>query len=80
MSKNNGFTSGGFDSFPNLYHDQQRVHEIVTWPRNMLENRMAEYTRFLQREDLMPRAAQAATNILGAMCLELSWRNANGER
>lgn len=62
------------DPMPPIYHDLNRIHEVANWPQAMLEERMAEYTKFLQRPDIMPRAQQASLKLLGLMAFEHSYR------
>lgn len=73
-----GFTTEGYESFPSLYHDSERIHDITNWTPKMLNDRVTEYTEFLQRDELMPRARQTATRLLGQMAYELTCREAEG--
>lgn len=70
-----GFTGNGFESFPALYHDGQRIHSVTEWPQDMLEGRINEYGAFLQRDRLMPRAQKAANHILDHLIFELAARD-----
>lgn len=68
------FTGEGFEVFPSIYQDNQRVKEVAEWPDVYLETKVTEYWQFLMREDLMPRARQAAHRILEHLGFEIDWR------
>lgn len=72
--ENDGFTTGAREKFPNLHADYQQVGEFASWPQNALERLYAEYTDFVKRDDLMPRAANSADTILAHLAFELAYR------
>lgn len=69
-----GFTGNGFESFPALYHDTERLHSVTEWPTDMLDERMMQYGKFLDG-DTMPRAKQTATRILDHLLFEAACRD-----
>ena len=69
------FTTEGYESFPSLYQDTQRLHEVGEWPYDVLENRVNEYGAFLTRQDLMPRAKATANRLLDHYLFELAYRD-----
>lgn len=70
----NGFTSEGFESFPSLYHDTERIHTVLEWPSEVLISRITEYAKFAARTDNMPRAQETADRILSHMQFEVGQR------
>lgn len=71
---NEGFTSQGFEPFPNTMADQERLHSITEWSDELLEDKVYEYWQFLERKDLMPRAIAAANRMLLHMGYEVDCR------
>lgn len=70
-----GFTSEGYAPMPPLYHDQERIHDVVAWPAAMLTSRIVEYTEFMQQDPApMPRAQAIASRLLQHMLKEEEWR------
>lgn len=65
---------GGFESFPSLYADGLQTGEFSEWKTPFLLDRYNEYTQFLQRPDLMPRAQTEAARILLHLTFELDYR------
>lgn len=70
-----GFTSSGYESFPSLHVDNKLVAEFSSWPIENLEHRVNEYTAFLQRPDLMPRAREQAERVREHILFELAYRD-----
>lgn len=65
------------DVFPNLHSDTTWVEDVADErrvPTPVLERKIGEYTSFLERTDLMPRALKAANYILDRMMFELAAR------
>lgn len=74
MSKDAHFTGEGFDSFPSLYHDEQRLQNVMNWPSNQLADKVREYAHFLRQPDNMPRAQQTAQRIFNRLAFEVGQR------
>lgn len=68
------FSGDGFTSFPNIYEDNKRVSEFSGLEQPVLERKLGEYTLFLQRNDLMPRARATGERILNHLIFEQTWR------
>lgn len=68
------FASEGHESFPNIYQDYEQAHEFSLWPTEALQERLQEYSAFLQRKDLMPRARDYSERLIGHLVFELLWR------
>lgn len=65
------FTGNGFEPMPALYHDQERIHNVVNWTGSMLTQRIIEYTEFINRDPVpMPRALKTARRLLQHMVFE----------
>lgn len=61
-------SSKGFDAWPPIHQDEQRIHEVVEWSDEMLYDRILWYTSFLVNEkSLQERGKKAAEYILGRM-------------
>lgn len=62
---------------PNLYGDGQRYHELSnehTWPDELIEERITEYSDFISTDDKMPRATTEAQRLLGHFVFESMYR------
>jgi len=70
-----GFTSEGFESFPNTYMDNKHISGISTMPDSVLERKTYEYGAFLQRTDIMDRARAIGDRILNHLLFELAYRD-----
>ena len=68
------FAGEGFDAFPSLYADNKLVGEFSAWDRDVLDQRIRDYERFLQKDDLMPRARSEAERIVGHLVFEVMYR------
>lgn len=68
------FSSAGRDVFPNLYGDAMQIHDLVEWPKEAIEDRIRDYSDFLERKDLMPRARNEAGRLIGHYVFELMCR------
>jgi glycine betaine/choline ABC-type transport system substrate-binding protein len=71
------FSSEGFTSFPNTYEDNKHVANISDLEQPVLEWKLGEYTAFLQRDDLMPRAREVGGRVLNHLIFEQTWRFTN---
>jgi hypothetical protein len=69
-----GFTTEGFQPFPNTYADLQHLGEITEWDEARLRNKLEEYWGFIGRDDIMPRAREAAQRILEHLGFEVDMR------
>lgn len=72
--EDSGFTTEGHESFPNIHSDYEQVHEFSLWPQEALEERFTEYSSFLERKDLMPRAREYAGRVAAHLVFELMYR------
>lgn len=69
-----GFVGEGvFESFPNLYADNQQVAELSMWPPAALQHKLGEYATFLARDDIMPRARAQAERFMTHLNFELKY-------
>jgi hypothetical protein len=69
------FTTQGNAPFPDCYHDNLHVKDFSAMSRDGLEYKTNEYGAFAQRDDLMPRARQAADRILEHLIFEMAYRD-----
>ena len=67
--------SGGFTPYPNTYHDSQNLGAISELPREVLERRVDEYGKFMQRTDVMPRGRALGERILNHLLFEMAWQD-----
>lgn len=67
------FSSDGFDSFPNLYADREEVKEVAEWSKEKIAFKLGQYSTFLSRSDLMPRATATATTITDLIRFEIGY-------
>lgn len=74
MSETDSFIPGGFESFPSLHTDNQRVGEFSEWSTEVLEERVHQYGHFLSK-DQMPRATATANRIMEHLLFELAYRD-----
>lgn len=58
------FTGAGFPDYPNLYLDEQAVHNVVEWSDARHNHKTAQYREFTRRERIMPRHMAIAKRIL----------------
>ena len=68
------FAGKGFESFPHLYADTKKIAVFAEMEKEILERLSSEYTEFLSRENIMPRAREAANRILDHVMFELAYR------
>lgn len=68
------FTSEGLQPFPNTHSNSQRLGECSEWPDVIIETKITEYWQFLSRDDIMPRAKEAAHRILTHLGFEIDYR------
>lgn len=68
------FTGTGFDTFPSIYSDNQIISECSNWEDERIERVVQEYTTFLERDDLQPRARAGAERILDHLGFEMDYR------
>lgn len=66
------FVPEGGEVFPNLHEDFKDIATVTEWPQAKLDSKLAEYTEFLKRDDLMPRAVKTANWILDRMLFEVA--------
>lgn len=67
------FTAEGYQSFPSLKADNDRVGEFSEWDTEVLESRLREYGQFLDSHP-MPRAESTAKRIAAHIIFELMYR------
>lgn len=70
-----GFATEGYNEYPNLYLDGQRIHNIVEWSDQYLEERMNYYARFLGNSAILPGHRVQAERLHTHMLEELCWRD-----
>lgn len=75
MTVETGFTTQGYETFPNLYGDSLKVVEIAEWTPEALDNKTNEYGEFLTRPNLMPRAKKMANWIMDRLLFEMGYRD-----
>ena len=68
------FTGSGFETFPHLYADTKKIEVFAEMDKEILERLANEYTEFLSRERLMPRAEATANRVLDHVMFELDFR------
>ncbi len=68
------FSGSGFETFPSLHADTAKITVFAEMDKDILERLANEYTDFLARENLMPRAKATANRILGHVMFELAYR------
>ena len=71
------FTSQNRESFPPTYEDNKDVRNFSDekkWPTPKLIGRLAMYSWFVERLDIMPRARRTANRILEHLLFELPYR------
>lgn len=85
--KNSGFTSEGYEEFPSLYSDGELIHELGGYVLNKdndpepritdgrLNEWVGQYHKFLQRNDLMPRAKDQANHHMRHLLFERAYRS-----
>lgn len=61
--------------FPNLHADTELVHRLAELSDEALDYKAKEYSMFLERTYLMPRAINAANRILEHIIFEMNFRN-----
>lgn len=67
------FTSQGTAPYPALYQDSLRVSSFSEMTPDVLNDRFAEYTRFLGGDHL-PKHKAAARRIIDHLAFELSYQ------
>ena len=68
------FTGEGFKPFPNTYEDNKHIGEVFEWSDERLQNKHAEYSEFLERDDIMARARTLGARVLRHLDFEMSFR------
>ncbi len=68
------FSGSGFETFPSLHADTAKITVFAEMDKDILERLATEYTDFLSRENLMPRAKATANRILDHVMFELAYR------
>lgn len=68
------FSGSGFETFPSLHADTAKITVFAEMDKDILERLANEYTDFLARENLMPRAKATANRILDHVMFELAYR------
>lgn len=74
------FTSSGGEVFPNTHADTQLITTFAELTDEILDRKAKEYSLFLQREDLMPRAIETAQRILEHLIFEINYREGSREQ
>lgn len=78
METSSAFTGEGFKPFPNTYSDNQYFvanlanREVIT--DEMIENKLAEYYQFMDRDDIMIRARTLGGRVIAHCNFELDLR------
>lgn len=68
------FTGSGKEHFPHFYADTQKIAVFAEMEKEILERLCDEYTQFLSRDNIMPRAETTANRILDHIMFELAYR------
>lgn len=73
------FTGAGFPDYPNLYLDEQAVHNVVEWSDARHNHKTAQYREFTRRERILPRHMAIAKRILELLEFEAGCRDKETE-
>lgn len=69
------FSGSGFETFPSLHADTAKITVFAEMDTEILERLANEYTDFLARGNLMPRAEKTANRILDHVLFEMAYRD-----
>lgn len=78
MSETATFTGEGFKPFPNTYSDNQYFLQHLADNRvvtdEMIEEKLAEYYQFMERDDIMARARMLGQRVIDHCNFEMDHR------